>query len=186
MRIKTKELKALSVLTALCLLLVLTMTAGCQGTKDNTAQPSVKASTGAKLVTIETDRGNIVMEIYPKLMPITVANFEKLIKQGFYNGLTFHRVENWVIQGGDPKGDGTGGSPDKIKLETSPQLKNVRGGVAMARTVEPDSATSQFYILKTDANWLDGQYAVFGKVVQGMEVVDSIQMGDKMNKVTEN
>ncbi|MDD4360629.1 MAG: peptidylprolyl isomerase, partial [Syntrophaceticus sp.] len=123
-------------------------------------------------VTIATDKGQIVLEVYPDLMPITVANFDKLVQSGFYNGLKFHRVEDWVVQGGDPKGNGTGGPGWTIKLETNPQLKNLRGMVAMARAMDPDSAGSQFYILKTDASWLDGQYAVFGKVVQGMDVVD--------------
>jgi cyclophilin family peptidyl-prolyl cis-trans isomerase len=136
-------------------------------------------------VTIATDKGQIVLEVYPDLMPITVANFDKLVQSGFYNGLKFHRVEDWVVQGGDPKGNGTGGPGWTIKLETNPQLKNLRGMVAMARAMDPDSAGSQFYILKTDASWLDGQYAVFGKVVQGMDVVDKIQIGDLMQTVTE-
>lgn len=130
--------------------------------------------------TIQTARGNIVIAVYPRLEPVTVANFAKLVNMGFYNGLTFHRVENWVIQGGDPKGDGTGGPGWTIPLETNPRLRNVRGAVAMARSQNPDSAGSQFYILKTDAPWLDGQYAVFGKVISGMSVVDRIEKGDKM------
>lgn len=135
-------------------------------------------------VTIATDQGEIVLEVYPDLMPITVANFDKLVQSGFYNGLKFHRVEDWVVQGGDPEGNGTGGPGWSIKLEISPQLKNLRGAVAMARAMDPDSAGSQFYILKTDASWLDGQYAVFGKVVRGMDVVDKIQVGDLMQTVS--
>jgi peptidyl-prolyl cis-trans isomerase B (cyclophilin B) len=134
-------------------------------------------------VTLDTDRGQIVMEVYPDLMPATVANFDKLVQSGFYNGLKFHRVEDWVIQGGDPIGNGTGGPGWKIRLETNPQLPNVRGAVGMARAMDPDSAGSQFYILKQDAPSLDGGYAVFGKVVQGMDVVDQIQKGDLMNTV---
>lgn len=134
-------------------------------------------------VTIDTAKGQIVLEVYPDLMPITVANFDKLVQSGFYNGLKFHRVEDWVIQGGDPKGNGTGGPGWSIKLETNPQLRNVRGAVAMARAMDPDSAGSQFYILKKDASWLDGQYAVFGKVIQGMDVVDQIEAGDQMQAV---
>ncbi len=134
-------------------------------------------------VFIDTARGQIELEVYPDLMPITVANFDKLVQSGFYDGLKFHRVEDWVIQGGDPIGNGTGGPGWKIKLETSPQLKNVRGAVAMARASDPNSAGSQFYILKKDASWLDGQYAVFGKVVQGLDVVDLIQKGDLMKTV---
>jgi peptidyl-prolyl cis-trans isomerase B (cyclophilin B) len=145
----------------------------------NQSRPA-QSEPAAPKITIDTAKGQIVMEVYPDLMPVTVANFDKLVKSGFYNGLAFHRVEDWVIQGGDPQGNGTGGPGWQIKLETSPRLKNVRGAVAMARSMAPDSAGSQFYILKKDASWLDGQYAVFGKVVQGIDVVDRIQGGDKM------
>jgi len=134
-------------------------------------------------ITIETDRGNIELELYPEKMPVTVENFLKLTNSGFYNGLTFHRVEHWVVQGGDPRGNGTGGPGWTIRLETHPELKNVRGAVAMARAAHPDSAGSQFYILKTDAPWLDGQYAVFGRVTAGMDVVDGLEIGDRMNMV---
>ena len=135
-------------------------------------------------VTIDTAKGQIVLEVYPDLMPITVANFDRLVKSGFYDGLKFHRVEDWVIQGGDPIGNGTGGPGWKIELETNSALNNMRGAVAMARASDPNSAGSQFYILKKDASWLDGQYAVFGKVIQGMDVVDQIQKGDLMKTVT--
>jgi peptidyl-prolyl cis-trans isomerase B (cyclophilin B) len=166
-----------------------------QATPSNTAVVASAASTqqlnlvqadrSAHRVTIDTARGQIVMDVCPDLMPVTVTNFDKLVKEGFYNGLTFHRVEDWVVQGGDPKGDGTGGSGQTIKLETNPQLKNLRGAVAMARSGDPNSASSQFYILKKDTPSLDGQYAVFGMVVQGMDVVDQIQIGDKMTSVKE-
>ncbi|MDK2821143.1 MAG: peptidyl-prolyl cis-trans isomerase [Clostridia bacterium] len=135
------------------------------------------------LVIIDTNKGTFEIELYPKLMPKTVANFEKLVDSGFYNNLTFHRVEDWVVQGGDPLGNGTGGPGWTIELEVNPKLKNVRGAVGMARSLDPNSAGSQFYILKKDAPGLDGQYAVFGKVVKGMEIVDRIQPGDKMNLV---
>lgn len=135
------------------------------------------------MINIQTDKGNIQIAVYPELMPITTENFLGLVDKGFYNNLTFHRVEDWVVQGGDPDGNGTGGSGKTIKLETNPKLKNIRGAVAMARSMDPDSASSQFYILKTDASWLDGQYAVFGNVVSGMDVVDSMTIGDKMIKV---
>jgi peptidyl-prolyl cis-trans isomerase B (cyclophilin B) len=134
----------------------------------------------AVMVKMATSKGTIDIAVYPALMPVTCANFLKLVDSGFYNGLVFHRVEDWVVQGGDPKGNGTGGPGWSIKLETHPDLKNVRGAVAMARAAHPDSAGSQFYILKTDASWLDGQYAVFGTVVKGMEVVDKLGIGDKM------
>ncbi|MFX4262716.1 peptidylprolyl isomerase [Pelotomaculum propionicicum] len=140
--------------------------------------------TEAHTVTMQTTKGAVTIEVYPDKMPVTVANFEKLVKSNFYNGLTFHRVEDWVIQGGDPKGDGTGGPGWTIPLETSPDLENERGAVAMARSQEPDSAGSQFYILKNDAAGLNGKYAVFGRVIQGMDVVDQIKAGDKMESVS--
>lgn len=116
-------------------------------------------------------------------MPLTVANFVKLAEANFYDGLTFHRVEDWVVQGGDPSGNGTGGPGYAIKLETHPDMKNVRGALAMARSANPDSAGSQFYILRTDAPWLDGQYAVYGHVDSGMETVDDLQVGDEITRV---
>jgi cyclophilin family peptidyl-prolyl cis-trans isomerase len=136
-----------------------------------------------KKVVISTEKGDVELELFPGKMPITVENFLKLTNDGFYNGLTFHRVEHWVVQGGDPRGNGTGGPGWQIKLETHPDLKNVRGALAMARSARPDSAGSQFYILKTDAGWLDGQYAVFGNVTGGMDVVDKLDIGDEMNQV---
>lgn len=136
-----------------------------------------------KKIMLNTNKGEIELELYPDKMPITVGNFLKLTEDGFYNGLTFHRVEHWVVQGGDPKGNGTGGPGWTIKLETHNDLKNLRGALAMARSANPDSAGSQFYILKTDASWLDGQYAVFGKVTKGMNVVDELEIGDKMAEV---
>jgi peptidyl-prolyl cis-trans isomerase B (cyclophilin B) len=153
--------------------------------EDQDTKPEMPAQPeqASRKVTIDTARGQIVMEVYPDLMPITMANFDKLVNAGFYDGLTFHRVEDWVIQGGDPIGNGTGGPGWKIRLEINPRLNNVRGAVAMARSLDPNSAGSQFYILKKDASWLNGQYAVFGKVVQGMDVVDQVQKGDPMKTV---
>ncbi|MDD4170266.1 MAG: peptidylprolyl isomerase [Desulfotomaculaceae bacterium] len=143
-------------------------------------KPNVETS---KMFTMQTTQGPVILEVYPKLMPVTVENFEKLVTSNFYNGLTFHRVEDWVVQGGDPQGNGSGGPGWTIPLEISPELKNVHGAVAMARSDAPDSAGSQFYILKKDATWLDGKYAVFGKVVQGMEIVDQIKPGDKIESI---
>ncbi len=137
----------------------------------------------SKKFTVQTAKGPVVIEVYPNKMPITVGNFEKLVGSNFYDGLTFHRVEDWVIQGGDPQGDGTGGPGWTIPLEVKKDLKNVRGAVAMARSQEPDSAGSQFYILKRNAPPLDGQYAVFGKVVKGMDIVDQIEAGDRIESV---
>lgn len=126
-------------------------------------------------------RGSFVMEVYPQAMPITAANFLALVKSGFYADLTWHRVEDWVVQTGDPTGTGSGGSEQTIPLETHPQLKNVRGAVGMARTDDPNSATSQFYILRRDARTLDGNYAIFGKVIEGMDVIDKLEEGDKIS-----
>lgn len=130
-----------------------------------------------------TERGTITVEVYPRLMPRTVANFQRLVTSGFYDGLTFHRVEDWVVQGGDPAGDGSGGPGWTIKLEVSPELPNVRGALAMARSQDPNSAGSQFYILREDAPWLDGMYAVFGRVIDGREVVDALEAGDTIVSV---
>ena len=149
-------------------------------------KPKPAAQPDTKEVTIETAKGNIVLQVYPKLMPITSKNFLDLVQSGFYNvpTMTFHRVEDWVIQGGDPRGTGMGGAPNKIKLEVNPQLKNLRGMVGMARSQDPNSASSQFYILKKDASWLDGQYAIFAKVIQGMDVVDKMAAKDRITKVS--
>lgn len=134
--------------------------------------------------TVQTNKGTIVMELYPTLAPNTVANFTKLATAGFYTGLVWHRVENWVVQTGDPTGTGTGGSKDRLALEIAKGLSNVRGAVGMARSQDRNSATSQFYIVKSDAKSLDNNYAVFGMVVEGMNVVDKLAIGDKMLTVT--
>ena len=128
--------------------------------------------------------GEIRVEFFPADAPKTVENFVTLAKKGFYNGLKFHRVvSGFVAQGGDPKGDGTGGPGYTIKAEFNKQ-KHVRGSVAMARSQDPDSAGSQFYITFGPQTHLDGNYTVFGKVVSGMEHVDAIVQGDKMTSVT--
>ena len=133
------------------------------------------------MVVIEMENGKkIKIELYPDKAPITVENFENLVKEGFYNGLCFHRViSGFMIQGGDPLGNGTGGSKKKIKGEfrsngVQNDLKHTRGVISMARSANPDSASSQFFIMHKDAPHLDGQYAAFGKVVEGIEVVDEI------------
>jgi cyclophilin family peptidyl-prolyl cis-trans isomerase len=123
--------------------------------------------------------------LYEQDAPITSKNFIDLVKKNFYDGLKFHRVEpGFVIQGGDPKGNGTGGSDKTIKLEVSPKLKHDEAGVvAMARSSDPDSASSQFYITLGEASFLDMKYAVFGKVISGLDVVKKIQVGDVMKTV---
>ncbi|MBQ1535380.1 MAG: peptidylprolyl isomerase [Ruminococcus sp.] len=137
------------------------------------------------MVVIEMENGKkIKIELYPDKAPITVANFEKLVNEGFYNGLTFHRViSGFMIQGGDPLGNGTGGSKEKIKGEFASNgvpndIRHVRGVLSMARSMNPNSASSQFFIMHKDAPHLDGQYAAFGKVVEGIEVVDEIASVD--------
>lgn len=133
------------------------------------------------MVNIEMENGkNIKIELYPDVAPITVANFEKLVKEGFYDGLIFHRViSGFMIQGGDPEGTGMGGAKEKIKGEflangVPNNLKHTRGVISMARSSMPNSASSQFFIMHKDAPHLDCQYAAFGKVIEGMDAVDEI------------
>lgn len=171
-----------------CLLLTFTLLliSGCTGNNIIRGVTAIDADKKMdnKIATIETDKGTIKFELFEDKAPITTKNFIELAESGFYDGLTFHRVEaGFVIQGGDPKGDGTGGSEKTIPLEIHPELKHVKGAVAMARKPDPNSATSQFYITLADTPFLDGNYAVFGKVVEGTDVVGSIKLGDKMNKV---
>ena len=131
------------------------------------------------IITMESG-DTIKLELYPDIAPITVENFTTLASEGFYNGLTFHRIiSGFMIQGGCPKGNGTGGPGYSIKGEFSANgvkndLKHTRGVISMARSQMPDSAGSQFFIMHEDSPWLDGQYAAFGKVVEGIEVVDKI------------
>ena len=133
------------------------------------------------MVVIEMENGGkIEIELAPEAAPITVKNFEKLVSEGFYDGLIFHRViKGFMIQGGDPLGNGMGGSDEKIRGEFDANghknpLKHTRGVISMARAYDPNSASSQFFIMHADAPHLDGQYAAFGKVVSGMDVVDEI------------
>ena len=134
---------------------------------------------------LETSKGTVRFELYEKDAPITTSNFIELAEKNFYDGLKFHRVEpNFVIQGGCPQGTGTGGSGKNIKLEISPNLKHGdAGAVAMARSAQPDSASSQFYITLAPTPFLDGNYAVFGRVTEGLDVVRNIRVGDTMNSV---
>jgi peptidyl-prolyl cis-trans isomerase B (cyclophilin B) len=136
------------------------------------------------LMTIHMDEGNIVIQLFPDAAPHTVARVVELIQKKFYNGLTFHRVEpNFVIQGGDPKGDGTGGSGVKLKAEFNSK-RHVKGTVSMARGSDPDSADSQFFICLSPQPYLDGKYTVIGQVISGMGVVQKIKIGDVMRQVT--
>lgn len=155
-----------------------------------------KAAAHDPIVTMVTDRGTIVIKLFPEDAPITCANIIKLIKKGFYNGLTFHRITSLdpnspskIVQGGDPLGNGQGGPGWSIKGEfknngVNNPLTHVAGAVAMARSQSNDSAGSQFYICVNPVHFLDNNYAVFGMVVKGLDVADQLQVGDKMTKVT--
>lgn len=148
------------------------------------------------VVTMVTVKGTIIIQLDPKDAPISTANFVKLVKQHFYDGLTFHRITQLdpnspskIVQGGDPNGNGTGGPGWTIKGEfTSNGVNNPlthdAGAFAMARSQDPDSAGSQFYICVNPVHFLDGNYAVFGHVTKGLDVADKLEVGDKMIKVT--
>lgn len=138
------------------------------------------------IVTIEMESGNLIkVELYPDVAPNTVNNFISLVEKGFYNGTIFHRViPGFMIQGGDPEGTGMGGPGYSIKGEFSSNnfknnLKHEKGVISMARTMLPDSAGSQFFIMAEDASYLDGQYAAFGKVIEGIEEVDRIVLQER-------
>ena len=139
-----------------------------------------------KVVTLETTKGYIKFKLYTEEAPITSQNFIDLVGRKFYDGLTFHRyVPGFVIQGGDPTGTGCGSSDKTIPLEVSPTLPHGEAGaVAMARSQHPDSASCQFYITLDRADFLDMNYAVFGRVIEGMDVVLDLREGDIMNTVT--
>lgn len=186
--------------TVLCGLLAVTMLAGCGNNTeaDTTAEEQVTEETeeteeasnsqentenltGKVNAEIDIkDYGVIKLELDADIAPITVTNFVNLAKSGFYDGLTFHRIiSGFMIQGGDPLGNGTGGSEETIKGEFSTNgvensISHVRGTISMARSMENDSASSQFFIVHEDSTFLDGQYAAFGTVTEGIEVVDAI------------
>lgn len=135
-------------------------------------------------IRIATQKGDIVFTLLPADAPVHSAAFIKLARSGFYNGLTFHRVEpGFVIQGGDPSGDGTGGPGYHLKAEFN-ERPHLRGTVAMARSSDPNSAGSQFYICLDDAGFLDRQYTVFGQMQDGFETLDQIRKGDVMESVS--
>ncbi|WP_303984823.1 peptidylprolyl isomerase [Niallia circulans] len=179
---------------------LLLLLSGCGTTKsepskeENTTQAKVISPDDYPIVTITMeDNSTITLELYPDKAPNTVNNFVSLVNKGFYDGLIFHRIiPDFMIQGGDPNGNGTGGPGYSIKGEFSENgfendLKHERGVISMARSQLPDSAGSQFFIMVADAPHLDGEYAPFGKVIEGMDVVDKIVSSkrDKNDKPVE-
>lgn len=162
--------------TAICTaaMVLLTGLCGCGDTTVSFTEEQLQAISEAKV-----GEDSFIITLYPDVAPITCKNFKKLVNEGFYNGLTFHRVmEDFMAQGGDPEGTGMGGSEKTIKGEFSSNnvnnnLSHQRGVVSMARSNDPNSASSQFFICYGDESFLDGNYAAFGEVTEGMEVVDS-------------
>lgn len=167
-----KKLKLL-----ILLLFVSIFMTGCLG--DEPEDDSILKGKHDVIITVK-DYGVIELELDADVAPITVTNFIDLVKDKFYDGLTFHRImDGFMIQGGDPEGNGTGGSKNTIKGEFSSNgvennISHVRGVISMARSQDNNSASSQFFIVHKDSTFLDGQYAAFGKVIKGMDVVDKI------------
>jgi len=140
---------------------------------------------GNRIATIETDKGTIKIELFEDKAPITTKNFIDLTEKGYYNGLTFHRViRGFMIQGGDPKGDGTGDPGYSIDDEFHPDLKHDSEGILSMANSGPNTGGSQFFITEGPQPHLDNKHAVFGKVIEGMDIVKSIEQDDKMTKVT--
>ncbi|HTN74978.1 MAG TPA: peptidylprolyl isomerase [Pirellulaceae bacterium] len=138
-----------------------------------------------KVATIVTNRGTIRVELFDEKTPKTVANFEKLVGEGFYNGLKFHRViADFMVQTGCPLGTGTGGPGYKFADEFHKDLKHDGPGVLSMANAGPNSNGSQFFITHVATPWLDGKHSVFGKVIEGQDIVNAIKQGDKMEKVT--
>lgn len=166
------------------LIMMLVVVSGCgkdtnSGTIDKVSYKETNKVTN--YVKIETNKGIMLLELYPDIAPITVENFQNLVSEKFYDGLIFHRViKDFMIQGGDPKGTGMGGSKKTIKGEfenngIENNLSHTRGVISMARnSISMDSASSQFFIVHKDSTYLDGDYATFGKVIAGIDVVDKI------------
>lgn len=153
---------------------------GEEVTQDSESSDDVSDNGNSKVKFTMKNGGEFIIELYPEYAPKTVDNFVKLVRNGFYNGLTFHRVvEGFMAQGGDPEGTGYGGSDEEIYGEflsngySKNTLSHQRGVISMARSSDPNSASSQFFICYDDAAFLDGSYAAFGKVIEGMEVVDA-------------
>ena len=187
----TKIKKISAIMVAAVILCTCFLMSGCGGdTESSSSEKATSAVSNEETTSASTDTtdykssytaiidvkdyGKIEVELYEELAPITVKNFVDLAKDGFYDGLTFHRIiTGFMIQGGDPLGNGTGGSKKTIKGEFA-QNGVERGVISMARSNDPDSASSQFFIVQADSTHLDGQYAAFGKVTKGMDIVDKI------------
>ncbi|MEE0914048.1 MAG: peptidylprolyl isomerase [Ruminococcus sp.] len=199
--LKSFSAKLLSLMFAMAIVMSTVVLSGCSGEKTTSSSSSQVKATVAQVeettvasvyetpdvpdnaiyATIDVeDYGTVTVALYPDYAPITVDNFVSLAKDGFYDGLTFHRImEGFMAQGGDPLGNGTGGSSEEIKGEFTSNgvnntLSHTRGAISMARSNDPDSASSQFFIVHEDSTFLDGQYAVFGYVTEGMDVIDKI------------
>jgi cyclophilin family peptidyl-prolyl cis-trans isomerase len=148
------------------------------------APPQTVDAAKTYTATIVTAKGSMVFNLLPKVAPVTVNSFVFLAREGYFDGLSFHRVEpGFVIQGGDPRGDGTGGPGYCLPAEFN-ATRHITGALAMARTSDPNSAGSQFYVTLAPAHFLDNQYTVFGQIVSGMEVALKIARGDVMLQVT--
>lgn len=173
--------------SALTAIAVGVMMTGCAKEPEQTKEGQAMTTANPTAV-METDKGTLQIVLYLDKAPVTAQNFIDLANKGFYDGLTFHRVvPGFVIQGGDPKGDGTGGSDKTIPLETHPDLKHDGPGVmAMARSSDPNSASSQFYFTLAETPHLDGGYAVFGRITEGVEVIQTIRIGDHIKSVKIN
>ena len=138
-----------------------------------------------KVATFNTSKGDIRIQLFEKLVPNTVANFVKLIEDGFYNGLKFHRViPDFMIQGGCPLGNGTGGPGYQFADEFHPELRHDGPGVLSMANSGPNTNGSQFFITHVETPWLDGKHSVFGKVLDGQDVVDAVEGGDLINEIT--
>lgn len=191
--LKSASIKFLSLICAIALIVSMAVLSGCSGessssdTSSKATEAVSEASTDENLLSGKInavidikDYGKISLELDADTAPITVTNFVKLAKEGFYDGLTFHRIiKGFMMQGGDPKGDGTGGSDEEIKGEFSQNgvtnnISHKRGVISMARSQLYNSASSQFFIVHEDSTFLDGQYAAFGHVTDGMDIVDKI------------
>jgi peptidyl-prolyl cis-trans isomerase B (cyclophilin B) len=166
-------------------LVALAVLAGCDEPVSDSSEGDTKPmAEPLPQVTIHTEKGDIVLELAEDEAPNTVANFVHLAEKGYYDGLTFHRViDDFMIQGGCPRGDGRGGPGYAIADEISPTLRHERGVISMANA-GPNTGGSQFFITHVPCPHLNGKHAVFGKVVEGMDVVDAIARGDKMARVT--